>query len=261
MGRFAGIRSFGVGPSAMGRVVVGAALLALLGGCGASRASQPDRSAELLSTAQPRSTACAPETAPETLPAADVLVDSAAVIAAVRELRRGDLPAAGYVLLTLAFDAEGVNVRRDLLEHDTSPTVADSVQRIVFAARRQVEQTDAEFGVRLRIDLDDPVTTRVGRREFCPPVARDRAVDAAMHTFNPAGVRYRRGARERVLHVEVLVTEIGTVSTARIVRGELSGSALERSLTEYLRQFLFTPATVDSVPTRAWIQIPVRVPA
>lgn len=247
----------------MGRLSTLARLGALLvlGACGALRPGGAERSDELLSNAPPRGVRCTVDRQPAELPGVDVVVDSARLAAAVAELRRQDPPPAGYVLLTLAFGPDGVNVRRDIIEHTTRPLVADSVQRLVYAARRQVAEADAEWGVRLRVDLTDPVTLRVGRREFCPPVARDRQLQTAMEGFNPPGVRYRGGRRERIVHMRAHVSASGTITGAYIVRGEHRGSALERTLTDYLRQFLFTPATIDGAPTDAWVDIPVRIPA
>jgi hypothetical protein len=234
--------------------------LALLGACGVVRGTGQDRSELLSQTASPRID-CTPEPVPEVLPSVGALLDSAAVARAVRELRGSNGPRDGYVLLSLGFDRDGINIRRDLVEHSVTPSLADSVQRVVFAARRELDATEAEWGVRLRIDLAAEPVMQVGRREFCPPVARDRELDAAMHGLNPAGVRYRRGRRERVVHMRALITESGTVGSAYILRGEARGSSLERELALFLRQFLFTPASVDGIPTRAWVEIPMRIPA
>jgi hypothetical protein len=233
--------------------------LAVLSACGASRAAAPDRAELLLSATPARSLACGIEPEPARLPDVGTVVDSAALAAAVGDLLQQDPRPTGYVLLTLAFDPAGTNIRRDLIEHTTRPSVADSIQRLVFAARRTVPEAEQEWGVRLRIDLDDAVTVRVGRREFCPPVARDRTVDEAMHSLTVAGVRQRGLRRERVVRMRALVNESGFVGSARIVGGDLGGSALERDLTQFLRQFLFNPATIDGLPTRAWVEIPVRV--
>ncbi len=236
-----------------------ALILLLLSACGLSRSPAPDRREQLLTSTSPRSVSCVVESYPAELPSVDAVVDSARLAAAVDELRRADPPASGYVLLTLGFDRDGVNIRRDVIEHSTRPLVADSVQRLVFAARRQVNEAEQEWGVRLRIDLTEPITFRVGRREFCPPIARDRAMDEAMRGIHFMGPQYRGGIRTRVVHMRALVSELGIITSAHVVRGELRGSSLERNVADYLRQFLFTPATIDGVPTSAWIEIPVRV--
>jgi hypothetical protein len=199
------------------------------------------------------------ESDPQVLPGVDTVVDSVMLATAVRELRSGEPAPAGHVLLTLAFDPEGVNIRREVIEHGTGPLVADSIQRLVFAARRQAPEAEQEWGVRLRVEVGEQIAMRIGRREFCPPVARDRRLDAAMHSLTPAGVRHRGLRRERVVHMRALVNEAGHISSAHIARGELRGSSLERDLAQHLRQFLFEPATIDRVPTPAWVEIPLRL--
>lgn len=242
------------------RVALVAALL-FGSACGVSRTREPDRREELLSPLPPRSIGCQVERDPEQLPAVDAVVDSAMLAASVRELSHPEPLDPGYVLLTLTYDREGINVRRDIIEHNIRPLMADSVQRLVFAARRQVEETEREWGVRLRVDVAEPVMLRVGRREFCPPVPRSREVAEAMERTHLMAPRFRRGARERVVHMRALVGERGIITSAHVARGELRGSTVERELAEYLRQFLFTPATLDGVPTSGWVTIPVRIRA
>jgi hypothetical protein len=236
--------------------VLAACAVATIVACGA-RAGAPSR-AELLSTAAPRSTACTVEAEPTTLPGVDAVVDSAALVAALPPPDAAT-EGGGHVLLTLAFDRDGLNVRRDVVEQSVGSLVADSVQRLVFANRRQLLESDEAWGVRMRIDLGDSTSLRVGRREFCPPAARSPQLDAAMHRLQPVSVRYRDGMRERVLQVRARVSEAGIITATQITRGELQGSTMERSINDFLRQFLFEPATIDGVPAPAWIEIPVRV--
>lgn len=247
------------GPRSPARPLLTAAALLLVTACAAPRGTPPDAADPLLSEAGAPSTRCVPESEPERMPGADQLVDSAGLVNAVRALRVGDEPASGHVLLTLAFDALGMNVRRDVLEHSTRPLVADSVQRLVFSARREVAESAGEWGVRLRVDMGDGVALRVGRRLYCPPVPRDHRLDTMMQGFTPSGTRFRGGIRERTVHMRARVDELGIISTARIERGELSGSAIEMEITSYLRQFLFAPATLDGVPTPSYVSIPVRI--
>jgi len=228
-----------------------------LGACGA-RAGAPDR-AELLSTAASRSTACTVEADPGELPPADAVVDSAALVAGLRALGDAQDGKGGHVLLTLAFDREGLNVRREVIEQSIGSLAADSVQRAVFAARRELPAAPEPWGVRLRVDLGDSLTLRIGRREYCPPAARSPELDAAMHRLQPMSVTYRSGVRERVLQVRARVSEAGVITATQIARGELQGSATERNINDFLRQYLFEPATIDGVPAPAWIEIPVRI--
>jgi hypothetical protein len=238
--------------------VLGGALVAL-GACGLHRGYPPERAEALLTETEPRSLACAPESYPEELPNVASVVDSAALQGWVQGLIRQDQPPTGYVLLTLEFDPAGVNVRRDLIEHNTPPAVADSVQRLVFAARVQAPESERTWGVRLRIDLEEPAVMRTGRREYCPPIARDASLYRLMQSYNPPGVRFRRGMRERTIFMRVRINPYGGVSSAHVARGDLSGGSLERDIAQFLRQFFFNPATVDGVPTSGWVEIPVRV--
>jgi hypothetical protein len=235
--------------------------LVLLGGCGASRAVPLDREAVLLTGTSPRSSYCTVEGRPRELPGADIVVDSARLVRSVAELVGSDPPATGHVLLTLAFDADGLNSRREVIEQAARPLLADSVQKLVFAALRQVEETEEEWGVRLRIELTDPVELRVGRREFCPPTSRNPQIEDAMRRTIPLGIRYRGGRRERVVPVRVLVGPAGTVRDAQVTRGVLHGSTVERAIADHMRQFLFEPATLDGFPVAAWVEIPIRVAA
>jgi hypothetical protein len=206
-----------------------------------------------------RGPACAPEPAPFELPAADALVDSAAVAMRVAALHGGDAARVGQVLLSLAFDETGWPYREDVIEYTTPPAVADSVWRLVSSLRREQAEPAAPWGVRLRIEVGDPIQMAVNRRLLCRPMARNPEMRAAMQTYTPPGVRIRRGAREQTVFVATHVSEFGTVTATRVVRGDLAGPALEREIYVHLRQFLFRPATIDGEPTGAWVEIPVVI--
>jgi len=251
-------RSSGSRPAPRFRAAAALLALVLLAAACSGTHRAPDR-AELLTETPPRSTACVANASPERLPAADAAVDSATLVEAIEQIREAATGDSAFVLLTLAFDRDGVNVVRNVIEHNVGPVLADSVQRLVFAARRQVPEADEEWGVRLRVDLTDPVGVRVGRREYCPPVARSAELDAAMHRLQPISATYRIGVRERVLQVRARVNEVGVITSAQIAGGELQGSSLERAVSDYVRQFLFDPATVDGTPVPSIVQIPVRV--
>jgi hypothetical protein len=238
-----------------------AALLALAlaaGGC-ALRGEDSLQREQLLSEIPANRLGCVVETEPRILPPANRLVDSVALTSELATLRDAE-EATGHVLISLAYDRAGINIRRDLLEHSTTPLIADSVQRMVFAARQEQEEAIAEWGARLRIDFTEPITLRVGRRESCPPDPRDRQLREAVEGAVPQGLRLRRGTRDRRVVMRTLVNEAGLVVRSQIVRGDLGGSTLERDLDRFLRQFLFVPATIDGQPVAAWLEIPLRVP-
>jgi hypothetical protein len=231
----------------------------LLSACGLGGARPQDRQDQLLSAVPSPSSLCTPEALPEVLPGVDEVVDSARLAGFVAELQRVQPPPSGYVLLSLAFDEQGVSSRRAVIEHSTTALVADTIQRLMFAVRRDSEPDGAEWGVRLRIDLANPPRIQVGRREYCPPRARNRQLAAAIEGYTPVGVRYRGGQRVRIIHMRARVGELGTITESHIERGELSGSSLERDVGRHLQQFLFAPALVDGFATSGWVTIPVRV--
>jgi hypothetical protein len=236
--------------------------LLVLAGCGRTAEPPADTRFPMLS---PRGPLCAPDPYPQVLPAVDAVVDSARVARAVRVLVEADPARAGYVLLTVEFDRSGFLYHRDVLEHSTPRAVADSVWRLVDSARREAAESDTEWGVRLRVDVASPARLAIGRREFCRPVPRNPELYRAIQSYSPPGVRVR--PRERVqlrtVHVRAYVDDLGTVTAANIVRGDLSGGELERHIFRFLQQFLFQPATIDGEPTGAWVELPVivRMPA
>jgi hypothetical protein len=204
---------------------------------------------------------CTLESFPQQLPAASALMDTASLTTAIRELRRGAAIDSGSVLLSLGFEPDGVNIRRDVLRHTLSPLVADSIQKLVFAARRTAPTAEQPWGARLRIGLGGEVSYGVERREYCPPRPRDRELESAMEEFMGTGLRSRGGRLERTVLLRVLVNPGGSVAEARVIRGEASGGTLERNLTDFIRRYLFEPASLDGMPVPGHIDVPVRIRA
>jgi hypothetical protein len=230
----------------------------LLAAC--SGVNQRPREEALLSAVPARLVQCAPEPHPVELPAVDAVLDSARLDRVVGDLLQADtVVSTGYVLVTLEFDEQGRSTRRSVIEHSALGPVADSIQRMLFSLRRDVDEADTTWGVRVRLDLGDRILMRTGRREFCPPVPRDRRLASAMEGYNPVGFRFRGGVGERIVHMRSLIGTTGNVETSHMERGGLQGSQLERDIALHLRQFLFTPATVDGFDTPAWVTIPVRI--
>lgn len=205
---------------------------------------------------------CEIESVPETLPAAADLVDTRELNADLREMQEGfdsSLVHGRQIAVSMAYQMDGLNMRREILSHDTEPVVADSVQKLVFAHRKQLPEAEEEWGVRLLIDLDDDFTYRVERREFCPPRPRNPEMESAMSTYLGSGVRYQGGGRVRTVVVRVLVHPAGYVAGGSLIRGGVTGSSFEQELLTYVRQFSFEPATVDGAPTYGYIDVPVQV--
>lgn len=221
-------------------------------------AAGPERAA-LLSEAPATERQCVVSSRPRELVPADLMVDSAALRADLERLA-GDGPP-GYVLLSMVFDTTGINIRREVIEHNVRPLVADSVQRLVFGHRRELDASDERLGVRLRLDLGPQVSMRVGRQELCPPVPLDPALETALVHFRSSGLRYRGGRRERTIWVRVLVNSHGTVVGSQIERGGVGGVDFERSVFDFVRRYSFRPATEDGMPVRGQILVPIRVRA
>lgn len=230
------------------------AALALVPACGSSRAATdgPARS-DLYE--------CSVEAFPEVLPSPEALVDAAPLGRALRalpEVADGDV-AGAFVLLSLGFQADGLNIRRDVIEHAVSAVTADSVQRLVFANVRQAPQMEREWGGRLRIEFANGIDLLVERREFCPPRPRDTDLELAIARYMVTGPRARGRRGQRTALARVRIDPAGHVESAWIVRGVAGGALLEADLTQFLRRFFFYPARLDGRPVPGLIDIPVRV--
>jgi hypothetical protein len=236
--------------------------LILLAACGSSRPAPVDRSAVLLSEAPPARAACTVLETPATLPQPAALVDTARLATSIGELRASRTDTlSGFVLLSLQYDPTGQNVRRQVIEHTVPPTVADSVQRLVFAALRQLPERSDSLHMRLRVNLGEAVHLQTGRSEYCPPWPRDPRLESALYGAQATGLRYRSGTRERVVLVRAWVEPAGYISGGRFVRGAPPSQTLEQDVIRYLRQFSFHPARIDGIPVGGFIDIPVRIPA
>lgn len=231
------------------------ALVLLLGACGGG--ARPSHSPDLPQVRQTR--ACRPEEFPARLPALAALVDTGALTPALRQLRDSSGVAGGEVVLTLWYEPDGVNIRRDVVQHSVAPLLADSVQELVFASLAQAPAMEAPWGARLRVDLAGEVSYALGRREFCPPRPRSFALEGEMAAYMGTGVRYRGGAPERTVLMQVTVAAAGFVEDARVLRGAPSGGTLEKQLRDQVRVYSFYPAVLDGVPVRGEIAVPIRV--
>jgi hypothetical protein len=202
---------------------------------------------------------CVAESTAAGLPPVETVVDVERLGSRIADLLESSERSGGQVLLTLWYDAQGMNIRRDLLRHELEPAVADSVQKLVFASLRPMPAARSEWGARLRIRAGEEVNMELEPREYCPPRPRSPGLEAAMAEFMTTGTRYRGGRRERSVLVGVTVHPLGYVRGARIIRGGTPGSSLERELSEYVRQFFFHPASLDGVPVHGEIAVPVRL--
>jgi hypothetical protein len=239
----------------VGRVVnVGVVLVAsMLSGC----ASSADEAG--ISGPRTASAGCHSESFPETLPTPDLLVDTAALSADISAVASAHDGMSGFVVLSMGYQRDGINMRRAVIEHELTPQQADSIQKLVFAHRKRLPESEHEWGARLRIDIDGGVAFGVDRREYCAPRPRDPEIESAMRGFMSTGVRFRGGRREEIVLLRTLIHPAGYVESVTIVRGGISGSMLERDLLVYMQQFAFSPATIDGFPTRGHVNVPVRI--
>ncbi|HEX6039687.1 hypothetical protein, partial [Longimicrobium sp.] len=139
------------------RALAALAALLTLPACAVVRPDTLHPRESLLSDAPRRvaDRACRVAPEPAALPSADALVDSAALAADVAAAWRAAGQPAGHVLFALRYDRDGLNVRRDVIEHRVSDALADSLQALVFKHRRRADPAQAEWSVRMRMDLGE----------------------------------------------------------------------------------------------------------
>lgn len=194
---------------------------------------------------------------PEQLPAAAALVDTAALDTAVAAVA-GHGP--GHVLLSMSYAPDGANVRRSVVDHSLSPAVADSVQALVFAHRRTLPPQEAEWGVRLRIDLDGRPRYQVARREVCAPRLRFHGTASPDGAGSPFERYAPLHATMRTVWVRVRLDELGRVAAASVDRALLRRASDEMVILNYVYSLTFDPAREDGVPVPGEVGVPVRVP-
>lgn len=233
-----------------------ALLAGALTACGAVRQPVAGPTTDL---AVRQSTQCVQESYPAALPAANALLETEELARELRALLDGAQVQAGEATLTLWYDPEGTNVRRDLLRHNLPQALADSVQQLVFAALQQAPAMERAWGARLHVAVGQRVAFAVARREYCPPRPRSRVMETEMAQFQNTGVRYRAGVRERMVLMQVTVHPAGYVEDARVLRGGAPGSTLEKQIRDDLRTYSFIPASLDGVPVQGNLAVPIRL--
>jgi TonB family protein len=251
------------------RIIALAALLALPA-CAALRPDGMHPRAELLSDAPPRplDLTCRVSGYPRALPSADALVDSAGLTAAATAAWRASGRPPGHVLVGLRYSPDGLNVRRDIIEHRVDDALADTLQKLVFAHRRVAAPADHEWSVRLRVDLGETPALRVGRTEVCSPrprgtsetgVARGMGGGAwgdVRSAFAPSS--FAEEYQPNTVWVRVALDARGNVTDARVERS-LARVALENRLLNYIRTISFIPAMEDGYPVPAQLSLPLSM--
>lgn len=236
-------------------------LLATVVGCATARPSYDTVAREVLLSERtsPPGRSCRVNELPATLPSASDLVEEPELRAAIRDLVGEGQREGQYVLLSMAYDPFGSNIRREVIEHNVPNAVADSVQKLVFSLRRSLPEAEQGWGVRLRIEPAEPVRLRVGRQELCDPVPRDpNLAYAIQHAYGPSS-RVRGSARETRLWVRLTVGPRGTVVGAQVERGVAGNSMVVQQVLDYVRSFFFHPALEDGFPTTGTISVPITV--
>ena len=216
---------------------------------------------------RPVNATCRVAPGPAALPSADALVDSAALAAAAVDAWRAEGQPAGHVLIALRYDREGLNVRRDVIEHRVGDALADSLQALVFAHRRRASPADGEWSVRLRMDLGEAPRMRVGRTEVCAPRLRSGneggfgnavgggwgdvrdayAPPAVSELYDPSTV-----------WVRVALDSRGNVTDARLERS-VGRRTYEMRVLNYVRTISFIPAMEDGYPVPGQLSMPLRL--
>jgi TonB family protein len=210
-----------------------------------------------------RARTCRAAASPARLPAPGQLVDDAAFRAAAARLWTEAGKPDGHLTFAIRHSPDGMQVRRALIGGTVAPALADTLQRLVFAYRREMPPAPHEWGVRLRVELGERVELRVARGETCTPAPRDWEYRAAGDRFDVrersvAGVSNVLATDPAVTWVHVWVDERGAVLDARVERGP-GGRYADQRLLNYVRTLAFVPATADGYPVPGELTLPVRL--
>lgn len=238
---------------------------ALLAAQGCASAGAAPRHGLLTDGSNPRERSCRVAPTPARLPAAGDLVDTEAFRAAAASAWAAAGRPEGNVVFSVRHSADGTQVRRAVIESSVPEALGDTLRQLVFALRRQAPAAPGEWGVRLRVELADPVALSVGRHQECVARPRDWEYRTAGNRFD---VRDARGSDVAapsltdlsVAWVHVWLDDRGTVTDARVERGS-AGRAAEQRLLNYVRAMAFLPATEDGFPVPGELTLPVRLSA
>lgn len=255
------------------RTLVALAALLALPACSAAfypPGYTASRAALLSDASSPLDRVCRVSREPAELPAADLLVDSAGFTSAAAALWRQAGRPKGHVLFAMRYDPEGLNVRREVIEHRLPAALADTLQKLAYAHRRTAALLDHEWGVRMRMDLDEAPVVRVGRAEVCAPRPREGASGGLMSgtgaswgdvrdTSSPFAASSPAALYdEGTVWVRVALDARGFVTDARVERST-QRSLVENRLLAYVRSITFFPAMEDGYPVPGQLSLPMRM--
>ncbi|CAN5620786.1 hypothetical protein BH23GEM6_BH23GEM6_03090 [soil metagenome] len=233
------------------------ALIGVAGACVTTHPDPPSRSVALLSEAPaPEGRKCRLQPLPEQPLSVDLLVDSAALAAAILPLHRA--AGEGYLIFSMQVDRNGWNSRRAVIEHDLSATLADSVQSLLFTNLRHTEPGEP-WGVRLRVDIKDPIRFRLGQQELCE--ARLRTHSDLVRSANMFDVRSSEMgpmAGHTTVWLAIDIEPSGTISDVRIQR---TPQTIRNTapLLNFGHSLSFDAASLDGIPVASTAIVPVRL--
>jgi TonB family protein len=205
---------------------------------------------------------CAESPVPAALPAPGELVDAEAFRTAAGRLWEGAGRPAGHVLFSVRHAPDGVQVRRAVIETTVPSPLADSLQALLFAYRREMPRAAEEWGVRLRVELGEAMAMSVARRRLCAPRPREeeRMATNAFDVRDPgagsAGALPSTDAD--LVWVRVRLDAAGRVTDASVERGVRRG-AWEQRVLNYVRTMAFYPALEDGYPVPGETTLPLRL--
>jgi TonB family protein len=200
---------------------------------------------------------------PAHLPRAAELVDAERFQADAARLWAAAGRPEGHVVFSIRHDVEGAQVRRAVLESTLPLALSDTLQKLLFAYRRETAPARAEWGVRLRMDAGETPSLTVARGQACTPRPREWDYRTAGSMFDVrqgtgTGVANATPTDADVVWVHVRVDAAGQVTDARVENSARRGNWDQRVL-NYVRVMEFTPATEDGEPVPGEMTIPVRL--
>jgi TonB family protein len=206
----------------------------------AQRARSGDRAAVLLSSRPPaREHGCRIENRPNPLPSVDALVDSAALDAQIRQYSRAQHVTAGdtlHLLMSLGYDGGGNPERSHAIEWFLPEGGAGVLGPQVRAAMRKQR---GGANVRLRIDLGEQPTYRVGRAEICEPMGLVRVSIQA-----PA---IEQVERPRPVRVRVMVGAHGEMLGSTLL-GSSGQPYWDDLVNRFINDTRYSPGLIDGEP-------------
>lgn len=251
------------------RIRTAAALSILaLAGCATAASMRPD--ARLATFPRLRgpggeARACGPAKAPRVLPAANTVVDSAALVARLASLGEGT------AVYSLLFAPDGSVVRAARIQDATGGALDAAADAVLAESVRRQGAARERWGVQLRVTSGARRGLRVSRQEFCPVVAtlvRRPAAGAATSQATLNRAEWTAGAANLPPGDGVMLPPSGPTPTAaeyvatpiRKARvtvtadGEVVNAGGDAAKLHQLSLHRLEPALIDRIPVDATIE-------